>query len=157
MTDRKRLALLAATGSLALLLGAWAFQFAGYAPCKLCLWQRWPHGAAVAFGGFAFATGSTLAVLGGLAAALTTSGIGLYHAGVERGWWQGPDTCTSGPVGGLSVDELMAQIQSAPLIQCDAIAWQWLGVSMAGWNAILSFGLALVWAAALARGRFSGA
>ena len=94
---------LAAGGSAALLLGAFAFQhLGGLAPCKLCLWQRWPHGAAIVIGVLALALPGRLLPLLGALAALTTAAIGGYHTGVERGWWEGPTTCTSGPVGGIS-------------------------------------------------------
>ncbi|MCB1340684.1 MAG: disulfide bond formation protein B [Pseudooceanicola sp.] len=143
---RTRLILLAAGGSAALLLGAFIFQFFGYAPCKLCLWQRWPHAAAALVGLLALALPriTPLPLLGALAA-LTTSGIGLYHAGVEQRWWEGPNTCTSGDIGGLSSGELLDKIMNAPLIRCDEIAWQLMGLSMAGWNALLSLALAVVW------------
>lgn len=146
---RSRLILLAAGGSLALLLGAFAFQAAGYAPCKLCLWQRWPHAAAVLIGALALWLPLLWLPVAGALAALTTGGFGVYHAGVEQGWWQGPDTCTSGAIGGLSPDQLLDQIMTAPLIRCDEVAWAFAGLSMAGWNAVLSFGLAALWIAAL--------
>lgn len=151
MTAR-HLTILAAGGSAALLLGALAFQYIGeLAPCKMCIWQRWPHGIALLIGlVFLTAAWRPLLLLGALAA-LTTAGIGIYHAGVEQGWWQGPDTCTSGPVGGLSADELLNQIMAAPLVRCDEIAWSMLGVSMAGWNAIASLILAAFWLAAWRR------
>ena len=147
--SRTRLILVATLGSAALLGGAFGFQLAGYAPCHLCLLQRWPHAAAIAIGVIAlFIGGRLLPVLGALAA-LTTSGLGLYHTGVEQHWWQGPQTCTSGGViGNLSADQLLAQINSASLVQCDQIAWQFLGLSMASWNMVFSFLLFLVWIAA---------
>jgi len=142
------LILLAAGGSFVLLAGAFFFQMLGYAPCKLCLWQRWPHGAAILIGVVAmFLPGRVLPLLGALAA-VATAGVGVYHAGVEQGWWQGPDTCTSGPIGGLSPEDLFAMINNAPLVRCDEIAWAFLGLSMATWNAVLSFALAGVWIAA---------
>lgn len=143
-----RLASLAAAGSLALLAGAFLFQFMGYAPCKMCLWQRWPHAAAIGIGLLFFALRHRILLWLGAAAALTTSGIGLFHAGVEQGWWEGPNSCTSGSTEGLSVDELLESILAAPLVRCDEIAWQLLGISMAGWNALLSLGLALAWLSA---------
>jgi disulfide bond formation protein DsbB len=151
MTARS-LILAAAAGSAALLAGALAFQYlGGLAPCKLCYWQRWPHLAAVLIGAVAlFVAARPLAALGALAA-LTTAGIGLYHVGVEQGWWQGPTTCSSAPIGGLSTDELLDQIMTAPLVRCDEIAWSLAGLSMAGWNALLSFGLAVLWIAAYRR------
>jgi disulfide bond formation protein DsbB len=123
----------------------------GYAPCKMCLWQRWPHMIAVAVGGaYLAAAWRPLIALGGLAAAIT-AGLGVFHAGVERGWWRGPDTCTSGDIGGLSPEALMEQILTAPIVRCDEIAWQLAGISMAGWNALLSATLAVLWFSALFR------
>ncbi len=150
----KNLILLATLGSVALLGGAYAFQhLGGMPPCKMCLWQRWPHAAAIAIGVLGLLSGRReLAVLGMLAA-LTTAGIGVYHAGVEQMWWQGPTTCTSGPIDGLSTDDLLNQIMNAPIVRCDEIAWSMFGISMAAWNAILSFILAGIWLkAALKRG-----
>ncbi len=147
---KRMLILLAASGSAALLLGAWGFQYiGGLAPCKMCIWQRYPHGAAVVLGvvAFAFPGVRVLPLLGALAAA-TTAGVGFFHAGVEQGWWEGPSTCTSGDIGGLSQQDLFDQIMSAPLVRCDDIPWEMWGISMAGWNALLSAGLVLVWLAA---------
>ncbi len=138
--------LLAAGGSAALLLAAFAFQhLGGMAPCALCLWQRWPHGAAIALGVLAFTLGGrSLVFLGGLAA-LTTAGIGIYHTGVERDWWEGPATCSSGDIGNLTADELFNQIMAAPLVRCDEVPWEMLGLSMASWNAVAALILAGFW------------
>ncbi|MBY6065652.1 disulfide bond formation protein B [Leisingera aquaemixtae] len=143
------LIVLAAGGSAALLLGALGFQYIGeMAPCKLCYWQRYPHAAAAGIGILALIIpGAVLPYLGALAA-LATAGVGAYHTGVERGWWEGPTTCTSGPIGGLSPDQLMEQIMAAPLVRCDEVPWEMLSLSMATWNAIASFSLALLWIAA---------
>ena len=143
---RRILILLATLGSAAMMLGALGFQYIGdLPPCKMCYWQRYPHIAAILIGAIAyFIPHGTLIYLGALAA-LTTSGIGLFHSGVERGLWEGPSTCTSAPISGLTTDQLMDQILSAPLVRCDEIPWEMFGVSMAGWNAILSFGLAIMW------------
>ncbi len=149
---RTHLVLMAAGGSAALLLGAFGFQhLGGMAPCKLCLWQRWPHGAAIAIGLVAlFVPGRVLPILGALAA-LTTAGIGAYHTGVERGWWEGPSTCTSTAPGNLSADELFDQIMTAPLVRCDEVPWEMLGLSMASWNVLVSLGLAALWLLAVRR------
>ena len=148
---RTRFILLAALGSVLLLGGAFVFQAFGYAPCKLCLWQRWPHAAAIVIAGLGLIVGWRVLPWLGAASAATTGAIGVFHAGVELGWWEGPTTCTSGAIGGLSVDDLLAQINAAPLIRCDEIAWSLLGVSMAGWNAIISFALAAIWVMAATR------
>ena len=138
--------LLGALGSAGLLLGAFAFQhIGGMAPCKLCLWQRWPHGAAIVIGVLALALPGRLLPLLGALAALTTAAIGGYHTGVERGWWEGPTTCTSGPVSGISAQDLMAQIMEAPLVRCDEVPWEMFTLSMATWNMLASLAFALCW------------
>lgn len=147
---RKSWIMAAAGGSAALLLGALAFQhLGGLAPCKLCIWQRWPHGIAIVIGAVALAVPGPVLPLLGMIAALATAGVGFYHTGVERGWWEGPTTCTSGPVTGLSPQELMDQIMAAPLVRCDEVPWELFTLSMASWNAIASVGLALFWVMAL--------
>ncbi len=150
---RNLLVALALTGSAALLAGALAFQhFGGMAPCKLCLWQRWPHAAAVFLGLVALVLPGRVLPMLGAGAALTTAGIGFYHTGIERAWWQGPTTCTSGPISGISSEELLNQILAAPIVRCDEVAWSMAGLSMASWNAVLSLALVLVWIAAATRG-----
>lgn len=142
----RTLILLAGAGSLAVLLGAFGFQYlGGMAPCKLCLWQRWPHAAAILIAVLALALPRRgLALLGALAT-LTTSGIAFYHTGVERKWWEGPATCSSGSVEGLTPQQLMEQIMTAPIVRCDEVPWEMLGLSMASWNALASLGFAGLW------------
>ena len=144
---RNSLILIAAAGSMALLAGAFAFQyFGGLIPCVLCLYQRWPHAAAGLIGVLALRSkGATLPYLGMLAA-LTTAAIGVYHAGVEQSWWEGLATCTVDTLTGISgADLLNTDITVGAPVRCDAIPWQMFGISMAGWNAIASFGLAAIW------------
>lgn len=138
--------IVAAGGSLVLLLGAFFFQHVvGLAPCKLCIWQRWPHVVAILIGVAALALGiRALAWLGALAA-LVTASVGLYHTGVEKGWWEGPSTCTSSGAGNLSANDFFDKVINAPLIRCDEIAWQMLGLSMASYNAIFATVLATFW------------
>ena len=148
MTVRGRM-MIAGAGSAAVLLGALGFQFiGGLAPCPLCIWQRWPHvaGVVVAILGVTvlWRYYRALSVLGMLAMLFGT-GVAVYHTGIERQWWKGPDTCTSGDITMLSTDQLMAQIMSAPLVRCDEIVWEFLGLTMASWNAIISLGLAVLW------------
>ncbi|MFV1440651.1 MULTISPECIES: disulfide bond formation protein B [unclassified Phaeobacter] len=143
------LILIASAGSAALLLGAFGFQYLGeMAPCKLCIWQRYPHGAAVVIGALALAVPLLILPYLGALAALATAAIGAYHTGVERGWWEGPNSCTSGPIGNLSSEDLMQQIMSAPLVRCDEVPWELFSLSMASWNAIASLLLAVIWIAA---------
>ena len=137
---------LAAGGSAALLLGAFAFQhIGGMAPCALCIWQRWPHAAAIGLGVLAVVIGGTAFAWLGALAALTTAGIGIYHTGVERDWWEGPATCSGGDIGAMSADELFNQIMAAPLVRCDEVPWEMLGLSMASWNAVVALVLAALW------------
>ena len=145
--SRSLLILLAAAGSAALLAGAFAFQYiGGLAPCHLCLLQRYPHAAAVVIGALALLLPRlTLLPMAGALAALTTAGLGAYHSGVERQWWEGPSTCTSGAIGGLSAKDLLAQIQAAPVVQCDQVAWEMLGLSMASWNMLAALVLVVIW------------
>ena len=145
--DRRNLMLLAAFGSFALLAGAFIFQSLGYAPCNMCIWQRWPHGVAIALAVIAFALAprraAAYALYLGALALIAGAGIGVFHAGVELGYWEGPTTCSGGDVSALTPAELIAKLQAAPLVRCDEVAWSFIGISMAGWNAILSVGLAL--------------
>ena len=153
---QKQYFMAAAFGSLALMLGALAFQhIGGLAPCKLCIWQRYPHVIAIGLGALALllknAKARLVVIFAGAIAAATTAGVGIYHAGVEKGIFEGPTSCTSNGIGNVSPDELLTQILAAPLIRCDDIAWQLAGISMAGWNAIISLGLCLLWLMALKR------
>ncbi|MCX8507486.1 MAG: disulfide bond formation protein B [Rhodobacteraceae bacterium] len=147
----RTLALLATLGSLTLLAGAFTFQAFGYAPCELCLLQRWPHAVAIGLGLVVLLTGWRNLAWAGALAALTTAGLGLYHTGVERGFWIGPTACSSSPVEGLTTDQLMSQILEAPLVRCNEVVWSLLGLSMASWNALMSLGLVLIWVMAARR------
>ncbi len=128
----------------ALLGGALGSQYlGGLNPCEMCYWQRWPHAAAILLAGSAFAftaasqPARVLVILASLAIA-TSGAIGVYHAGVEAGLWEGLTTCAA--TGGATLDAIL----SAPLIRCDQVQFEFLGISMAGWNAIISLGGALV-------------
>ena len=149
--NARSLTLLATLGSLALLSGAFIFQAFGFAPCELCLLQRWPHVAAILIGTTALLTGWRTLAWAGALAALTTAAVGLYHTGVERGFWIGPTACSSSPVEGLSAEELMNQILTAPLVRCNEVAWSLFSLSMASWNAVLSLALVLIWVMAARR------
>lgn len=135
-----------------LLAGALGSQYVGgLYPCEMCHWQRWGHYAALGFALASLAVRGRPAIARPLlwlaAAAMLSSGlIGAYHAGVEAGVFEGITRCTSQPVGSSNAD-LLADIMATPLIRCDQVQWSFLGVSMAGWNAILSigFGLLILW------------
>ncbi|MGR3485109.1 MAG: disulfide bond formation protein B [Paracoccaceae bacterium] len=145
----RALTTLAASGSAALLAGAFLFQAMGYAPCAMCLWQRWPHMAAIALGVAILAVPALRRPLAwlGAAAAATTAALGLFHTGVERDWWEGPSTCSGGGLADMSGAELLSM--SGPrLVMCDEVAWSFAGLSMASWNALFSLVLMGVWIAA---------
>jgi disulfide bond formation protein DsbB len=144
---RPTLILLATLGSVALLGGAFAFQYiGGLAPCQLCLYQRWPHAAAILIGLVALVTGWRGLAWAGALAALATAAIGVFHVGVEQLWWEGLATCTAGSIEGISASDLLDPTKDvAAVVRCDEIAWQMLGISMAGWNVIISLVLAGLW------------
>ena len=133
---------------LALMAGALGSQYIGdLYPCEMCHWQRWPHYAAIPVAALAFATrGGVRRALVIVAALLVASSgaIGVFHAGVEYGWWPGITGCTStvSPTGTL--EERLAQIMNAPMIRCDVAQWSLGGVSLAGWNALVSLPAAIV-------------
>jgi disulfide bond formation protein DsbB len=147
----RNLQILALAGSAGLLLAALAFQYmGGMAPCALCIWQRWPHLVAL-LGGAGLVLPGPWALLGAGGAAVS-GGIGVYHTGVERDWWQGPASCTSGgDLSGMSAQDLLDQIMAAPVVRCDEVPWELLGLSMASWNAVASFAIAGLWVASLRR------
>ncbi len=121
-----------------LLGGALFSQYVGgLYPCEMCYWQRWPHAAAILLAVGAYLTRSNLkqsrmlVTLAALAVAVSGA-IGVFHAGVEIGWWEGITQCTA--TGATSLQDIM----NVPLVRCDQVQWELFGVSMAGWNAIIS-------------------
>ena len=126
----------------ALLGGALFSQYVGgLYPCEMCYWQRWPHGAAIllAIGAFISSSRARPLVLLAALAILVSGAIGVFHAGVEAGWWEGITVCTTN--GAASLEDIL----SVPLIRCDQVQWSFLGLSLAAWNAILSIaGAALI-------------
>lgn len=154
-TSHRQIGMLAGAGSALLLAAALTFQTLGYAPCELCILQRWPHLAAAIIGGLMAVLGwkRWLAALGLIAAAIAF-GLAVYHTGVELKLWLGPQHCSGGVSGlaSMSTQDLMSALEKAPVVRCDEVSWSLLGISMAGWNAICSAGLTALWAACL-RGR----
>jgi len=130
---------------IALLGGALGSQYlGGLHPCEMCYWQRWPHGVAIVLALLAFTAPADSPRFRGLvmlaAAAIAVSGaIGVYHAGVEAKIFEGFTQCTATGKG-LSTADLLKQITHAPLVRCDEVQFRFFGISMAGWNAILSLG-----------------
>lgn len=143
-------AALAALGSLGLLLGAFGFQhLGGLAPCEMCIWQRWPHVAAIVLGAAALAMPGVRAPIawGGAAAMAVSAGLGLFHTGVERKWWEGITECSVAQ-GDMSTDALLNAILAAPVVRCDQVAWDLAGLSMASWNGLASLALLGLWVVA---------
>jgi disulfide bond formation protein DsbB len=151
-----RLGLLAVLGSGALLAGALYFQYvARLPPCEMCHWQRWPHIAAIGAGAaalasFAWPRLALVFALVAIAALIATAALGVFHVGVEQHWWQGPQACAGTIPRGLSPEELKKYLFGARMVRCDEVVWSLWGISMAGWNAILSAVLALVLASGVA-------
>ena len=141
-------ALLIAAASIVILAAVWIFQGFGYAPCELCLTQR-----------YAFYAAAPLALLTALLAGrsahgLARAGLALlalvfaanavlaaYHAGVEYHWWAGPTACTDGP-GSLDVNDLVKALDSVKVVRCDEVQLRIAGLSLAGWNVLASAVLA---------------
>ncbi len=137
---------LIAAGSI---ISAWIFEALGYAPCELCLQERIPYYLGIPAAALAVvfaARGGKIRLLAafvGLALIFAASaGFGAYHVGVEWGFWPGPKDCT-GPLDHIrSIEDFRAELQRVKVVRCDAVAIRILGLSLAGWNAIVSAGLA---------------
>ena len=141
LTSRHWLVVIAAV-AFATIAGAWIFEYFGYAPCELCLKQRWAYYAGVPLALLlllvsppALRTGLWLVMVLWIASAV----FGVYHSGVEWGWWAGPSACT-GSAGGLTggLPDL-----TQPIVMCDKPAIRIFGLSLAGWNAVISACLAI--------------
>ncbi|NIX78205.1 disulfide bond formation protein B [Microvirga terricola] len=145
--DVRQAALAVALGAAATIGGALVFQHVwGYQPCKLCLMQRDPY-----YLGIPLALASALlprqwARLGLWLLVLVfivSAGMGAYHAGVEWGWWLGPSDCGGAAGGGAgNVGDFLNQLQKTRVVSCTEAAWRFLGLSLAGWNVLISLGLA---------------
>ena len=126
----------------ALLGGAYISQYVfGLFPCEMCWWQRWPHFAALGFAIIAFSTPQKRVMVGLAALAVLISGlIGGFHAGVEYGWWEGLTSCSTAiDTSGNAMDAIM----NAPVFRCDVAPWDLFGISLAGWNFLISIAAAL--------------
>src|ERR1700682_6549402 len=137
----------------ATLAGAWFFQLVlDIRPCPLCLEQRYAYYLAIPLGALvalAAARGAPRALLlAGLAilaaAALANAGLATYHAGVEWQLWQGPTDCT-GEIGNLgSAGNLLQRLDTVKVIRCDEVQWKFLGLSLAGYNVLISLLMAAI-------------
>jgi len=135
--------------------GALASQHVfGLVPCKLCLWQRWPYYAGVPLALLTALAPPSLRRAGLWALALlflASAGLGAFHAGVEWGFWPGPADCSGGSAPSGSVEDLLKSLDTARIVSCSEAAWRFLGLSLAGWNAVTSLILAGIAAAGAGR------
>jgi disulfide bond formation protein DsbB len=137
----------------ATLAGAWYFQLVlDIRPCPLCLEQRYAYYLAIPLGALVALAAAKDAprgvLLAGLVilalAALGNAALGTYHAGVEWKFWQGPTDCT-GPIGNLgSAGDLLARLDTVKVIRCDEVQWRFLGLSLAGYNVLISLSMAAI-------------
>lgn len=156
LADRDRVelaALLIAGLGLVAIAGALAFEhLGGLPPCPLCLEQRFAYYAGIplallAFGAARLGHEKTARLALGLVALafLANAGLGAFHAGVEWGWWPGPQDCAGGS--GLSAPEsgsLLDRLRATRVVRCDEAAWRLFGLSLAGYNALVSLALAVI-------------
>jgi disulfide bond formation protein DsbB len=155
-----RLAAAAILAASAAVLGAAlaSQHWGGLAPCVLCIWQRYAHGVIMVFAALALAAGQprwrAALLVGAALAALAGAGIAVFHIGVEQHWWQGTAECGSTLPPAATIEELRARLLAQPVVRCDEVAWSLFGISMAGYNALLSLAIALF--AALAAHRSWG-
>ncbi|MFN2260010.1 MAG: disulfide bond formation protein B [Parasphingopyxis sp.] len=140
MTNLGLARLIAQATPIVMLAGALVSQYlGGLYPCEMCHWQRWPHYAAVPVALLAIlirdgAIGRGLLLLAGLLI-MASGAIGVFHAGVEYGWWEGITGCAMTANSGDFFQDIMA----TPVIACDRPQWTLAGISLAGFNAIFSF------------------
>lgn len=141
-TAENRARLLALAAPAALLGGAYISQYGfGLYPCEMCWWQRYPHFAALALAALAFVRPSRALVALAALAILASGLIGGFHAGVEYGWWEGLTACSTDLAagGGNALDAIM----NAPIVRCDVAPWSLFGISLAGYNFLISTAAAL--------------
>ena len=161
--DRVPWPAVAAAVSAAMLATAHAFQrFGGYDPCALCLRQREVYWGALTIALLGLAAWKLrraplwlVSLLLG-AAFIAGAAVSGYHAGVEWKWWPGPTACAAGPAGAIQASDLTAILDGTAKVRppaCDEAAWRMLGLSMAGWNFLVSVGLAALSFLAAGRGR----
>jgi disulfide bond formation protein DsbB len=141
-------AVLIAAASIAILAAVWILQGMGYAPCELCLTQRYAFYVAIPLALLtAFLAGRSVRGLARIGFALlalvfaASAVLAAYHAGVEYHWWAGPTACTGGP-GSLDVNDLVKALDSVKVVRCDEVQLRIAGLSLAGWNVVASLVLA---------------
>ena len=144
--------------SLATISGAWIFEYFGYLPCELCLKQRWAYYTGVPLAGLLTASlalqipyvprlGFALLMLLWFGSCL----FGIYHSGVEWQFWPGPTDCTGSLTKAPSINDFLQQLETVKVVRCDAVAIRILGLSLAGWNAVISLAMAMIAALGLSK------
>ncbi|EEE43937.2 disulfide bond formation protein B [Roseibium alexandrii] len=144
------LTLLLLAGGVVVIGTAWGYQvLGGYVPCKLCLEQRIPYYiglpmALVALGALVSGRKGIAAILLLVVAAVFAygAGLGIYQAGAEWQFWDGPNDCGGGTAAPASAANMLQALQSTRVVSCTEASWRMLGLSFAGWNAVASAGLA---------------
>ncbi len=140
-------------GGIASIVTALGFEhLGGYWPCPLCLQQRYAYYLAIPVGfgalvllGAGYGRTAAVLMLAVALAYLINTGLGIHHSGVEWGFWDGPSACSSAPSLSGNAGGLLGKLAvEKPVIRCDEASWRFLGLSFAGWNAIISFGLCAV-------------
>jgi disulfide bond formation protein DsbB len=133
------------------IVGAWIFEAFGFAPCDLCLKQRYAYYAGVPLAALLALFWTSLPTTVARAGLVLLCFIffasmifGMYHAGVEWRFWPGPADCTGALEQAASVQDFLKQLQVSKVVRCDEVALRILGLSLAGWNAVISAGLVLV-------------
>ena len=146
--DTRTATLIVVIAAAGLLAVVFAMQYlGGFAPCHLCLLQRWPHGAVILLGAVAFLpvvseSGRRVLLLLCAVAFSITGGIGGYHVGVEHSIFTGPTSCR-GDITGATVEELRQKLLATPIFRCNEVTWSLFGISLAGYNLLVSTGLAI--------------
>ena len=115
-------------------------------PCQLCHWQRFVHLAAMIVLLTACVFHARYAIWLLVVASLLFIANGMlatYHMGLEYNWWEGSLACSSVSLRDGSLEDIRTSLLAMPIARCDQASWIWLGLSLAGWNAVLSLGLAL--------------
>ena len=157
MAEPRHAPIVILAASLAVLAGAFAFQYlGGIEPCILCIYQRFAYGATIVLSAVAlgFAVSGQRRALAGLLvvtalAFAVGAAIAAFHVGVEQHWWRGTAACGASGALATTIEELRRQIMNAPIVRCDEVPWSLFGVSMAGYNVLISAALATfsLWAA----------
>ncbi len=151
MTEKLKLLFVISGSMAALFFALFTQKVWGLRPCELCIWQRVVYAGVIFFGLLVLVPqlimrGSTASLFGFSVKILLIGQVALaiFHTGIEQHWWEGFSSCSTGVGKGLTLEEIQAKLAGTPLVRCDDIAWQFLGLSMAAWNAIYAFCLLII-------------